>query len=465
MRLTPPLWNIAASTSGALCAAAAIVLSGGAAGGQQTPGAAPDRSRIQLAQSDAGKNAPKSIDGKSIDIEEARRLFEQHQKQLENVQREQQGLESETQNLNAESAALQSRLIKSAQKAQQTEKRLSRSEVELEDLTKKETQIRVALEESRATIAQMLGVMQRMGREPPPVMVTERNDALRMVRSAMILSSFFPGFKAEADRLATRLADLNSVIQRSRDERTRMADAQADFSRLKTEINGLLVQKREKLQKNSQKLEELKVASTRHSRVVTDLGDLLQRLDAEVGKRSNLAAYETELKKLGPAIELKPDVKKAAFVQPGRMKPAIPFEKTKGLLPLPSQGKRTRSFGARDDTGGKSEGISIETRPEAQITAPSDGWVIYAGQFRSYGQLLIINAGGGYHILFAGLDQIYTNVGQFVLAGEPVAAMSKAPAQVANSAQSRNPVLYIEFRKDARPFDPDPWWSEGVKEG
>ena len=462
MRLTPLLSNIAGSPREALCAAAVILIAGGAASGQ---GVTPDLSKTQLAQSGTGKNAAKSLEGKPIDIEEARRLFEQHQRELESVQREQQGLESETQTLNAENNALQSRLIESAAKVQQSEKRLSRSEAELADLTQQETQIRAALEESRATIAQMLGVMQRMGREPPPVMVTERNDALRMVRSAMILSSFFPGFKAEADSLATRLADLNSVIGRSREERTRMADAQADFLRLKSEIDGLLAQKREKLQKNWQKLEGLKVASTRHSRAVTDLGELLQRLDAEVGRRSNLAAYETELKKLGPAIELKPDVKKAAFVQPGRMKPAIPFEKAKGLLPLPSQGKRTRSFGARDDTGGKAEGISIETRSEAQITAPSDGWVIYAGQFRSYGQLLIINAGGGYHILLAGLDQIYTNVGQFVLAGEPVAAMSKTPPQDANSAQSRNPVLYIEFRKDARPFDPDPWWSEGVKEG
>jgi septal ring factor EnvC (AmiA/AmiB activator) len=453
---------MAASSGGALCAAAVMLLAGGAANSEDT---APDRSQIQLAQSGTTKDAAKSLDGKSIDIEEARRLFEQHQKELENVQREQQGLESETQSLNEESAALQGRLIKSAQKIQQSEKRLSKSEGELKDLTKQETEIRVALEESRETIAQMLGVMQRMSREPPPVMVTERNDALRMVRSAMILSSFFPGFKAEADRLATRLADLNSVIRKSRDERTRIVEAQADFSRFKAEIDGLLVQKREKMQKNWQRLEGLKVASTRHSRAVTDLGDLLRRLDADIGKRTSLAAYETELKKLGPAIELKPDVKKAAFVQPGRMKPAIPFEKAKGLLLLPSQGKRTRSFGARDDTGGKSEGISIETRPEAQITAPSDGWVIYAGQFRSYGQLLIINAGGGYHILLAGLDQIYTNVGQFVLAGEPVAAMSKAPPQDANLAQSRNPVLYIEFRKDARPFDPDPWWSEGVKEG
>jgi septal ring factor EnvC (AmiA/AmiB activator) len=147
------------------------------------------------------------------------------------------------------------------------------------------------------------------------------------------------------------------------------------------------------------------------------------------------------------------------------MKPSVPFEKAKGLLPFPASGQRLISFGADDEVGGKSQGIRVETRSEAQITSPSDGWVIYAGKFRSYGQLLIINAGGGYHILLAGLGQIYTEVGQFVLAGEPVAAMGESPQLAEGSVQSRSPVLYIEFRKNARPVDPDPWWSEGVKEG
>ena len=190
---------------------------------------------------------------------------------------------------------------------------------------------------------------------------------------------------------------------------------------MKAEINGLLDQKREKLKENLARMEKLKAAATKHSKAVTGLGDLLQRLDSEVAERSNLAAYEAELKELGPAVELKPSVKTAAFVSPGRMKPAVPFEKAKGMLPFPAQGQRLKSFGVKDEGGAKSEGIYVETRRAAQITSPSDGWVIYAGQFRSYGQLLIINAGGGYHILLAGLDQIYTSVGQFVLAGEPVA--------------------------------------------
>lgn len=419
---------------------------------------------LRLAQNDSG-NSVKSLDGKTIDIDEARRLFEQHQKELEQLEAEQKGLKSETETLSEESAELQAKLIAAAQQVQGAEKTLTRSEDEIQELSKQEAKIRIALEDNRAKIAQMLGVMQRMGRQPPPVMMTERNDALRMVRSAMVLASFFPGFKQKVDQLSETLDDLNSIIAKSREEHARFAAAQTDFTRLKSEIDTLLAQKRGKMKENSERLAKLEAAATRHSKAVSSLGDLLQRLDSEVSKRSNLAAYEAELKKLGPAIELKPSVKKAAFVSPGRMKPAVPFEKAKGLLPFPAQGKSLRTFGASDDTGGKSEGIYVETRRAAQITSPSDGWVIYAGQFRSYGQLLIINAGGGYHILLAGLDQIYTSVGQFVLAGEPVAAMGTRPGLTTGSVQSRNPVLYIEFRKDARPVDPGPWWSEGVKEG
>jgi septal ring factor EnvC (AmiA/AmiB activator) len=97
------------------------------------------------------------------------------------------------------------------------------------------------------------------------------------------------------------------------------------------------------------------------------------------------------------------------------------------------------------------------------ILAPSDAWVSYAGPFRSFGQLLILNAGGGYYIILAGMDRITVGLGQFVLAGEPLAVMagSVAAASGANSPDIATPTLYIEFRKDGTPFDPASWWVPG----
>ena len=123
-------------------------------------------------------------------------------------------------------------------------------------------------------------------------------------------------------------------------------------------------------------------------------------------------------------------------------------------------GQEIRDFGTPDSAGSAERGLSIATRAGAQVTAPADAWVVYAGPFRSYGQLLILNTGGGYHLLLAGMERISVDLGQFVLAGEPVAVMGGGPQSAAAVATgSRQPVLYIEFRKDGSPVDPSPWWA------
>jgi septal ring factor EnvC (AmiA/AmiB activator) len=136
------------------------------------------------------------------------------------------------------------------------------------------------------------------------------------------------------------------------------------------------------------------------------------------------------------------------------------------MLPLPVNGVKIRDFGASDGVGGQEKGLSIATRAGAQVTSPCDGWVVYAAPYRNYGQLLILNAGGGYHVLLAGMDRISVDLGQFVLTGEPVAMMGGS-AQVAATIAvgSSQPVLYVEFRKDGTPVDPGPWWAtrEGEK--
>ena len=179
------------------------------------------------------EDTPKTDDSdkknEDIDIDQARRLFEEHQRNLERIQKEQESLQSETQSLTAERADLESKLIEAGRQAQESEKRLTEIEGQLEKLGAQEAEIRVALTASRATIAEMLGVMQRMGREPPPIMVTSRADALKMVRSAMVLSSFFPKFKDEAERLSSRLTDLDKVVTEARDQRDRLSAEKEEF--------------------------------------------------------------------------------------------------------------------------------------------------------------------------------------------------------------------------------------------
>ena len=83
--------------------------------------------------------------------------------------------------------------------------------------------------------------------------------------------------------------------------------------------------------------------------------------------------------------------------------------------------------------------------------------VEFAGEFRSYGQLLILNVGEGYHLLLGGLGKIEVETGQQVNAGEPVGYMGENAARgtlITSALDVRQPVLYIELRKNGGPVDP-----------
>jgi septal ring factor EnvC (AmiA/AmiB activator) len=87
--------------------------------------------------------------------------------------------------------------------------------------------------------------------------------------------------------------------------------------------------------------------------------------------------------------------------------------------------------------------------------------VVYAGQFRSYGQVIILNAGDGYHIVLAGMERIDAGLGQFVLSGEPIAAMGSTRLATIGDIEhtSAQAILYVEFRKDGTAIDSTPWWA------
>jgi septal ring factor EnvC (AmiA/AmiB activator) len=321
----------------------------------------------------------------------------------------------------------------------------------------------------------MLSAMQRMGRTPPPALVTRRDDALAVVRSAMLLADVFPELKYQADNLSRELEGLVTLENGIRDQRDQEKQETERLAAEQASLDRLLEEKRRATAQGEAELADIRRTATEQAEAVTDLNELIERLDAQIAK-VEIAQYDAEVAAeralrareqqqalATPAnesvVEIKPASTKVAFASPDRLKPALPFEAAKGTLRLPAQGRRVKRFGDTDASGSTLKGISLQTRGEARITAPADGWVVYAGEFRSYGQLLIINAGGGYHILLAGMSRIDVSLGQFVLAGEPIAVMGNSAAPSQGDDSSR-PVLYVEFRKDGRPIDPDPWWAE-----
>lgn len=479
----------------------------------------------------------------------ARKVLEDKKRELDANAAKELTIQSDVVQLGAERERLNGRLVETAGLIQRSEAQMTSIEGRLSELEEQERVVQGSLAQRHGQISGLLTALQRMGRNPPPVLVTRREDALKMVRSAMLLSSAFPDLKDQAVTLGTQLADLQRVMGNIRTEGARLQAETDRLNEARTRLASLMEAKKLTLADRQSELASVRVATADITKSVTNLSELINRLDTTVTEKTGLGAYNDELKArhladasqgqtqpAGPQIikppppeqdgdnaksaaagtlatnvatnqALKspaaaPQVKaipvggltkvsapeadlataapspaggsgsKVAMVElapggsslitgsPGRIKPAIPFSDARGKLPLPAQGRRALTFGERTQFGGQSKGMVIETRASAQVTSPCDGWVVYAGEFRSYGQLLIINAGDGYHVLLAGLSQIDVQPGQFVLTAEPVGTMSGGQKN-SSPAPVSGPVLYVELRKDGRPIDPDPWWASG----
>ncbi|TGD97028.1 hypothetical protein EU555_21435 [Methylobacterium nonmethylotrophicum] len=381
-------------------------------------------------------------------------------------------LEREVAEIKGDGARLNQALLDATRKAQEAEGRISELEDRLRTMAGSETALRRSLEARRGVIAEVLAALQRMGRRPPPAVLVRPEDVLAAIRTSMLLGAVVPELQGEAETLAGDLAELvrlRGLI--AADQETLRADIKG-WAAERQRLTALIAARQARLGEAETGLTAERERANGLAGQARSLKDLVDRLDGDLtaARRAAGAAQEAAKEAAKQAVEAESRETRerfaaAALRDPARLAPKVPFAQVRGLVPRPVSGEVVRTFGSPDGTGGTSRGISLMTRPRGVVSSPADGWVAYAGAFRSYGRLLIINAGDGYYLLLAGMDQINVEVGQFVLAGEPVAVMGDTGSAPSAGAGGRNdPVLYVEFKKDGGSIDPDPWWARGSSE-
>ncbi len=403
----------------------------------------------------------------------------QQELQLKQTNQNKAELQKQLALLQAERERLNGDLVRTAAQMQRTEARLSSIEERLKFLGERERGLRTRLGKKHKIISWLLGRMMLMGRNPPPAIITHPKDIIKMIRRAKLLGYHEPRIRGEIQALTSDLDSLGKVVDETRLAQAKHRREAVRRDQDRTRLASLIETKRQTFLSKQSELEEVRKTAEIITNNVAGLNELIAKLDKAVENSTNLGRYNRKTAKLarrGPqaapadkprpgksakprpsTVELAPNGSERV-ANPGRLEPALPFRLAKARLPLPAYGKKVIDFGDKTAQGGRSKGIVIKTRHGASITSPCDGWVVYAGSFRSYGQLLIINAGGGYHVLLANLSRLDVQLGQFILAAEPVGSMAGV-SQV--KGQASDPVLYVEFRKNGKPIDPGPWWASG----
>ncbi|MCJ2057971.1 peptidoglycan DD-metalloendopeptidase family protein [Methylobacterium sp. J-048] len=417
----------------------------------------------------AGTAAPSRAEdpAANAESEKIQRATEERERRAENLKRVQDALaasagqraqfESEIAAIGSDRAKLDSALLDAGRQAQATEDRLSRLEERLKAMIESEAAIRRSLQARRGIVAEILAALQRMGRRPPPAVLVSPEDVLAVIRTSMLLGAVVPELRGEVDTLAADLAEMIRLRGLIAQDKEGLANDLAGWAREQQRLQALVTARRARQA-------DVESGLTAERKRAADLGaqakslkDLLDRTEAEVNA-SRRSADEAKAAAEREARVTQERFAAAGFRDPARLAPKVPFAEARGEVPRPVSGRLARAFNQPDGNGGTTRGVSFTTRPKALVSSPADGWVKFAGPFRSYGRLLIINAGDGYYLLLAGMDQISVEVGQFVLAGEPVGSMGEGGA--GSPGSDGEPTLYVEFKKDGGSVDPEPWWAK-----
>jgi septal ring factor EnvC (AmiA/AmiB activator) len=343
-------------------------------------------------------------------------------------------------------------------------------ERQLRHLTQREIALTEALAARREQTSETLMALQRLARLPPAAVLVRPDTAVDLSRAGAILWTAVAAIGRRAERLEQDLLDLDRTRKATEARRRARERAVAQLRRESEQLGGLIA-------KTSGLQTQLAIrawdAAEHGRRLAEQAGDaevLVSRLRQEEKALAAAIAHHPP-----PSPSMRPDLRPDPdfHPKPERNRPernrvernhkaerAGRSRRASGEPPdagpgYPTDGRIVASFGESGEGSGASEGITWETVSGARVVAPAPGVVAFAGPFRGYGLLLIIEHVDEYHSLLAGLARIDVAIGQHVRSGDLLGAMEHR--------STGNLSLYMELRKNGHPVNPLPWLAAGKR--
>ncbi|MBV8536823.1 MAG: peptidoglycan DD-metalloendopeptidase family protein [Alphaproteobacteria bacterium] len=382
---------------------------------------------------------------------------------LHDVQRDLSAAREREKRLAAEAAsqvsaieALRAQLESAASATQDNEEQLSQVESTLTALDEQQIAKSAELEKRRAGLARLLSALTQLARNPPEALMLMPTTPADTVRTARLLGDVVPPIEAMAKDVSRDLDELRELRTRVASERKSLAEAKQRLAANHERLQQLVAARAAVYQETAAARAEAAEQVEALGRQAANLQDLVRRLD----ERSTAAPAR-------PAQMDTPPSDVAARITASLTAHLRALGQPRNQMVLPVRGKILLGFGDSTEGGSPQRGLTIETRPGAAVIAPFDGRIVFAGPFRGYGRILIIEHGGAYHTLLAGLGRIDVSVGQVVAMGEPIATANSPetagpmdvalPAADIYSKGASGPVIYVELRSHGTPINPLPW--------
>ena len=361
----------------------------------------------------AGKNLP---EGHSEKLEQLRERISELKNELASMRGQRDDLQGALEKAEKDIGAAAASLRGLDGQADQSRK-------DIRELQRNFDTEQLKLDKMRVTLENELRVAYMAGKQEQIKLLLNQQEPAALGR-LMVYHKYFMRARAQA------MQDIRATL-------ARLADIERELLVQRSGIHVLIEQQQEK----SSRL----LARQAQRREI-----LLQMQDRLTGKTSRLAALEADEQQLQKLVQSLQQAIKDISLPAGEYES---LRSLKGKLHWPVAGHISMHYGEHHISGKlRSRGVHIASRSGADVHAIARGRVVFADWLRGFGLLMIIDHGDNYMSLYGQNRSLYREVGEWVARDEMVAAAG-------NSGGQAKAGLYLELRKDGRPFNPDSWFS------
>ncbi len=336
----------------------------------------------------------------------------------------QEELKKAAEKIEKDMKGLKTDLIDTTRSVQKNERNLQDIEEKIKNLQTEKDTLDKNLQSKRVSLANLILALERIRRLPPETLIARPDAPLETAQAATVMGSILPEINKRANQLKEDLQVLSKLEEELNEQKAQVEAATDKLKAEKKKMDALVTDRSKALKDTKQKVAAKNLQIANLTKEAKDFRDLIRKLE-EKNRDSN------------------DRTQKMSRTKKGDTGPAL------GTGRIPVSGIIKTRYGETDDIGATSQGLVFSARPAAVVVAPLGGTVRYAGAFRNYGKIVLIEHKNKFHSLVAGLGKVDTFVGQRVDAGEPIGTLPDHTGR-----------LYYELRYQGEPVNPSKKFSK-----
>lgn len=374
--------------------------------------------------------------------------------EAQKVSQEHKKIQQQANKIKSELAEVNKKMIAAAKKIQNGEDEVSRRKEELQSLQKKLAESEKKFATENSMLVETLAALENLALRPSEAILVQPLSPVEVMRSSLLLRGSAHALEKRASIIRAGIDDINEQKDMIASQLAELEEENKNLETQRAEMEKMSKQKSEMYGKLSTQSAEAKKRADALASQASGLRDLLEKLEKQKQEAKQLAEKrrlerEREIEKVRTANnhQLKDTGYDMNEYSADAEPVSVNFAKAKGKLSRPARGPIITTFHQELSKGVQSNGIDIKTAAKAQVIAPYDGTVIFSGPFKNFDNLIILDHGDGYTSLLSGMKENNTQVGQMLLAGEPVGTMPS----------SDTAKLHMEIRKNNHPLNPNEW--------